>query len=78
MFIFDFENKVSSQGIHYSRYIASWVNELRHPEKFSFRQWLSEELKLPEEEVKDIYDMYTNGKLELEVSASKFLYEKED
>lgn len=74
MFSFDFENKVTSQGIHYSRYIASWIHELRSSEKFMFKKWL-ESLGLNDEEIKDIYDMYTNGKLELQSSAGKFLWE---
>lgn len=74
MFSFDFENKVTSQGIHYSRYIASWIHELRHSEKIMFKNWLIS-LGLNDDEVKDIYEMYTNGKLELQDSAGRFLWE---
>lgn len=74
MFSFDFENKkTETHGVHYSRYIASWIHELRYPEKHAFKEWLKS-LNLNDDEVKDIYDMYTNGKLELQASANDFLY----
>ena len=76
------ENKESSQGIHYLRYIISWVHEggtfdthVYHmtesecKEKYLGYHGFKAWLKsigLPEEEVKDIVSMCECGKLELE------------
>ena len=61
------ENKVANTGIHYSRYIASWTYNVRCKLYGSeFRKWLSK-LGLTEEEQQDIYNLATNGKMELEL-----------
>ena len=79
------ENKISSQGIPYSRYIASWAKSIgdfsgcyakvknpRGPHHRSyFADWL-DHLGLPEEEVYEIYKIATDGKFELESDAVKF------
>lgn len=66
-------------GIHYSRFIASWTRSCRNlgiPVYFSgrFNEWLRS-LGLPEDTVREIVIMADNGKLELETSATKFLEE---
>ena len=79
------ENKISSQGIPYSRYIASWAKsvgdfsgsyaKVKHPTTIHHRsyfvEWL-EHLGLPVEEAYEIYKMATEGKLELEYDAKKY------
>lgn len=77
-----FENKVASNGVHYSRIIASWAKEagdvgLPYMFRGVFGTWLRT-LGLPENEVKDICFIADNGKMELESSASKFLKEDAD
>lgn len=82
------ENKLSSQGIHYLRYLMSWVKiggnfepdpywdhesgKEKYMGSHGFRMWLRE-LGLPEEECQDIGSMAGMGKLELESHARKFL-----
>lgn len=84
----DFENKVSSQGIYYSQYAASWVNKggnfnrqiIRdkdgHIEDIiwcgKFRDWLKS-IGLKSKEIKEIAKFAENGKLELECSAEHYL-----
>ena len=72
----NFENKISSQGIHYSRYIASYMKEanklgVRFYFK-AFKEWLMK-IGLSEQESYEIACLADNGKLELEVSAMVFL-----
>ena len=82
-----FENKVSSQGIYYSQYIASWVKSGGNFDKEilaesgyivdivwlgEFRGWLRS-IGLPENEVYEIAKLADNGKLELEESAKAYL-----
>lgn len=76
--MFSFENKLTQNGgIHYSRFIASWYN--KGGEKITsygpFRDWLYSLGFLTEKEIDDICEMATNGKLELEMSAKRFIYE---
>ena len=76
----EFENKKASNGVHYSRIIASWHKEAskygmrRFIYEDEFRKWLST-LNLTEEEQQDIYHLATNGKMELEDDACRFLKE---
>ena len=69
-----FENKISSQGIHYSRYCASWNKEVKYaygrgtPIKVGMDEWLIE-IGLPKDEAREIVNFNINGKLELEESA---------
>lgn len=79
------ENKISSQGIPYSRYVASWANrvgdfsgcyaKVKNPKglyhRSYFVDWL-DHLGLPENEVYEIYKMSSEGKFELECDAEKF------
>lgn len=80
-----FENKYF-EGIHYSRFIASWYNvggkrihshvdSEKRPNEFV--RWLKQivvnDKHMPEEVINDILEMATNGKLELEVNAARFM-----
>ena len=78
-----FENKMV-EGIYYSRFAASWRNvtgddgSMNHRKVgWKFRAWLRSlvinDRHLTEEEIWDIYNLATNGKLELESDARKFL-----
>ncbi len=78
-----FENKLTHNGIHYSRYIASWVKILRrnHMRPWFgslFEQWLRETQGLNDDEVAEIILLAGNGKLELEESVQRFIDEKHD
>ena len=70
-----FKNKLIND-VHASRYIASWLKaggSLYYGEDIdNFRDWLLS-LKLTEDEAQDIVYLATNGKLELEASAKKFI-----
>lgn len=69
-----FENAGTHNGIHYTRYIASWR---RMGGKIFygglFERWLKEVQKLTDEEINDILLIATNGKMELEASAKMFM-----
>ena len=75
-----FINKIASNGVHYSRIIASWMKEAsefgmkRFIYEDQFQRWL-ETLGLTKEERYEIYYLATNGKMELESNAYKFLQE---
>ena len=67
-------------GIHRSRYVASWANEhgsFIWKRGGLFEAWLRTlEIngeKLTEDEILGIFNYATNGKLELEESARRFL-----
>lgn len=70
------KSKGEVTAIPYSRFIASWISvggNLKTGEDLDrFKEWLRS-LEVDEESVQDIYDMATNGKLELETSARKFI-----
>ena len=73
-----FENNYSHNlKVHYSRYIASWINA--HGGRYKrelfegFRHWLRDECKLTDDEIHDIWEMATNGKLELQENARRYL-----
>ena len=74
-----FENKLSHNGIHYSRYIASWIiaggSKLAAYINQDFESWLRDSQKLTESEIQDIREIYTNGKMELESSAKLWIEE---
>lgn len=75
--MYNFENKRcnNGEGIHYSRIIASWVvaSGLRGTLfNDTFKDWLRS-LELPEEEVQEIYEMATNGRMECEGHATKYI-----
>ena len=72
-----FENG-NFNGIYYSRFIASWVRKggmLKTGHDISmFRKWLTE-IGCDDETVDKITFLASNGKLELENSAARFLKE---
>ena len=71
----DFENKVSSCGIHYSRYIASWYRsggDFCNRDSDGFKLWAMS-TGVTKEEADDMWFIATNGKMELEDSAEAFL-----
>ena len=75
-----FENK-EFEGVHYSRFIASFAKEGGNVRSMSFKRWLRQLVingkSMPEEVVNDIYFIAANGKLELEDDAAMFLiYDK--
>ena len=68
------------EGIYYSRFIASWVNvggSLKFRDAYLLKEWLRtltiNGKKIPEEVIREIYNLATNGKLELETSAKRYL-----
>lgn len=72
----DFENAKTHNGIHYSRYIASWKRKggkLYVDDDSLFIRWLKEKEGLTDDEISDIRLLVTNGKLELETSAMLFM-----
>lgn len=73
----EFENKITKQGIHYSRYIASYTKEAIKAGRPVYRDELIEWLRLvgvePEESI-EIANLAGNGKMELEFHASKWLH----
>ena len=77
-----FENKLTHNGIHYSRYVASWiiagVSKLTAYRNQDFESWLRESQKLTEEEIQDIHEIYSNGKMELESSARLWIKEHKE
>jgi hypothetical protein len=71
-----FENKIID-GVHATRYIASWAKmggDFGHKSKgrFDFYDWLKS-LNLTDDEVDYIYNLATNGRMELEYSAKNFM-----
>ena len=67
------ENKLTSNGIHYTRYIESWRNAGGNFfDKSFFDEWLKSE-GLNEEEIYDIHQFIEMGKFELERSAEPFV-----
>ena len=72
-----FENKVINGCDYATRFIMSWVRSGgtfdKHGEGYNdFRNWL-ESLELKTEDIEDIMFLAQNGKLELEISAKKFI-----
>jgi len=82
-----FENK-AFEKIYYSRFIASWYNSggkrirsyvdsEKRPNDFV--RWLRtltiNDKQIPEDVIKDILEMATNGKAELEWNLNKYLKE---
>ena len=59
-------------GIHYSRYIASWINAGGKYFNEEFLEWLKSE-GFEEDDARDVREMAMCGKLELETSAKKFI-----
>ena len=70
------ENK-KHNGIHYSRYIASWINAGGKYFDEEFLEWLKSE-GFEEDDARDVREMATCGKLELETSAKKFINKEKE
>lgn len=71
------ENKKTANGVHYSRYIASWSRMGGQTDSFSgsiddFDEWLKS-LGLSDSDIDNISEMARNGKVELEMSAKMFI-----
>ena len=67
-------------GIHYSRIIASWTKNGGNVYSKEFKEWLksikdydTDERILTDEQVSDIYNLATNGKLEWQENAKQFM-----
>lgn len=76
----EWENK-QFEGIHYTRFIMSWVNATGRPvngNRKKFNKWLRgltiNGKSIPEEVIDEIYFIGSNGKLELERSA-RFIFD---
>ena len=73
----EFKNAVI-KDVHSSRYIASWLRaggKLKTGKDVSdFKKWLKS-LGLSDEEVRQVWYLATNGKLELQENAKKFIGE---
>jgi hypothetical protein len=72
-----FENK-EFEGIYYSRFIASYMKVKKGAfDGDEFRAWLRSlsinDKTMTEDEIWDIYNLATNGKLELETDCKIFL-----
>ena len=71
-----FKNTQIKGYTYATRYIASWIKvggKLQcNKDIVDFEEWLKS-LNLDEEDINKIIFLATNGKLELEVSAKKFL-----
>ena len=66
------ENK-KYEGVHYSRFIASWHNVGgRKAGIYAFEDWL-EHLGLDANTIHDILEMEMGGKMELEKDARQFI-----
>ena len=73
-----FENKLTHNGIFYSRYIASWKRMGGKIYRGGlFEQWLREKEELTDSEISEILQMAENGKIELESSAKEFMEQNE-
>jgi hypothetical protein len=74
-----FENK-QVEGIYYSRFVASWMNARGKIYPDTFKGWLRSLVingrHLTPGEVTDIYNLASNGKLELEMSAKNYKHKK--
>ncbi len=73
----EFDNR-TIRNIHKSRYVASWMKaggNFFHGGEL-FKKWLRQLVidgeNLTEEEIKEIYQFATNGKLELQMNAMSF------
>ena len=72
----DFENAKTKAGIHYSRYVASWMRKGgKIYSEGLFYRWLKEKEQLTDDEINDIQFMMQTGKMELERSAEEFMKE---
>ena len=75
--MWNWRNNVDDEHkIYYSRYIASWLNAGGSLKTLVgrdlFKDWLKR-IGVNENDIHDIYEMATNGKLELETNAKLYL-----
>ncbi len=81
----DFKNRpTEAHGIYYSQYIAAWISEGGTMEEvwirtdkgldcyYPFKSWLRY-IGCTEYDTRQIFNMATNGKLELEELAKKYI-----
>lgn len=75
----DFTNKIV-EGIHYSRFAASWIKAGGKRFDYEFEEWLSSlvinDRKLRPAVVREIRHYAENGKLELEANAAVYISKK--
>lgn len=71
-----FENRLYN-GIHATRYIASWLNAGGWMWMGDFEDWLMS-FGLSAQEAREIWNMAICGKLELENNAEKFISKLEE
>ena len=75
------ENKKVECGfdipVHFSRLIASWTNSGGNKYSWLFEDWL-ESLGLSDRDIRDCYEMYTCGKLEVERNAKNYIRQHKD
>ena len=71
---------IKDYNMHYSRIIASYSNVGGDVRSFKFKDWMKQitdcntgERVLTDEQINDIYNLATNGKLEWETDARNFL-----
>lgn len=68
-----YDNKKSVDGIHYTRYIASWMRTVTNSSTYrDFEHWLIS-LGLPQDDINNILEIARGGKMELEHSAENFV-----
>lgn len=68
-----YDNKKSVDGIHYTRYIASWMRTVTNSSAYrDFEHWLIS-LGLPQDDINNILEIARGGKMELEHSAENFV-----
>lgn len=70
------ENK-KHDGIHYSRYIASWRNMGGRFFDEEFKEWLRSE-GFNEDEIREVKELAECGKLELEMAAKQFINKEKE
>lgn len=80
-----FENKRTEKGnVEYSRIIFSWMRAggiiygYGPLDAEGFKKWLRENCHCTSKEIDDIYLMATNGKMEYEENARRFLADDEN
>ncbi len=74
--MWNFENE-KLNDVHYSRYIASWLNKGGQEFSDEFVDWLKS-LGASEDEVSRIKLMATCGKMELEIAATSYIKKEKE
>ena len=72
-----FENKLINGYVYATRFIASWLkvgdNLSSGKDIATFRRWLESIGELSKEDINDIINLATNGRLELQEHAKEFI-----